>query len=142
MVPTAQERQLIVSSAKSWAALAGLSIGIGSVLGARAGCSERSLVYAGLVVLLFATSGFVGARTAMILVLNRRMSGGLMGLSLGFLSHFPVTLIGLALFGVEYLQMLRTRFCGLSRAVGLLFACGLIWGAVLAHRRRKLPERT
>jgi hypothetical protein len=49
----------------------------------------------------------------------------------------PLSLGGIALFRMQYLERVETHMCGASFTVGISYVGALIWGILIRHRHRR-----
>jgi hypothetical protein len=53
----------------------------------------------------------------------------------------PLSLGGIALFRMQYLEKVETHMCGASLTVGISYLGALVWGIVIRDRRRLLLQQ-
>jgi hypothetical protein len=54
----------------------------------------------------------------------------------------PLSLGGIVLFRMQYLEKLEAQMCGASFTVGLSYVGAVVWGIVVRHRRHRLQQQT
>lgn len=85
---------------------------------------------------LFLLSVLISRYAAILLADNRKLNPLLLGLVIPIVTVVPLSRVG---YRLGYLRNLESEMCGVGFAVDLIFAGGLLWGAIVGIWRRNLP---
>jgi hypothetical protein len=132
-------QHFVARAVRHWALIAAIAVVSGVTVGRYAsGCTTNLIGAIAPGCGIFALSLLFCRGFSAQLIENLNLNCVLLGFAIPLASVGPISLGGVLVFGAHYLEVIEKEMCGVSFAVGLLYVGGIIWGSVLASRRRKL----
>ena len=144
MVPnSAPEAAFLRTSVRLWTVIAVCSAVIGNVLAWRfTDCSSNLLGSITLSVGFVFFSLVMCRGTSRWLLHEPKANAILLAFTIPIGAVAPLSLGGIALFHMQYLDKVETQMCGVSFTVGVCYVGALVWGIAVRHRRRLVQRQT
>jgi hypothetical protein len=135
------DESFLSASIRLWSIIVILSVVVGNFLAWRLTDCSSNLPGSVTLSIGFALFSLVMCRgVSLWLLRDPKANAILRALAIPIGAVAPLSLGGIALFRMQYLEKVETHMCGASFTAGISYVGALIWGVLIRHRRRLLVQ--